>query len=274
MIVCGGEAQKGFILYSDDLGQTWTSAIGTFNDQVNALHFINSDTGFCADGDIIISRTMNGGTSWDPFYDNSWPLTVNRNLRSIWFTTTEKGFVCGGKNLGNGVLYTTVNTGNDWTWTEFEHEYRSVTFSDSLNGIICGHGSVLYTNDGGNNFYPASLKDHYFTGSASDQFGNFFICDLNGKIYQSSNPKNNWLLIRDGSNWTIKSGQLNSIALSPGGKIAAAGPSGFITWSNDNGSSWNDRQSFNGSDIFKVKWLDEKTLACAGQNGIYLVRIN
>ena len=273
LVICGSEGQKGFIMHSDDLGQTWTSYGGTLNHAVNALHFVDANVGFCADGDVIIRRTEDGGVTWSPFYDTTWPLTVNRKLRSIWFTTPEKGFVCGGKNLGNGVMYTTINSGNEWTWSEFEHEYRSVCFSDSLNGIVCGHGSLLYTSDGGISFSNGNITNHYFTGATCDQRGYFSVCDLNGRVFRSNTPGGTWIQIRNGSDWSVRSGQLNSIAVSPSGKIAAAGPGGFLTWSNDNGASWNDRLSFNSSDIHKVKWLDDHTLVCAGQNGIYLTRI-
>lgn len=274
LVVCGGEENSGFIKYSDDAGNSWITVSEVFTHSVNALYFLNSDTGFCADGDIIIRRTTDGGATWVPFYDQTWPLTVNRNLRSIWFTSTEKGFVCGGKNLGNGVMYTTENSGNNWSWSEFNHEYRSVCFADTLNGIICGHGSLLYTTNGGNQFYSSNLTKYYLTGSCTDQNGHFLVCDLNGRVFRSANPAGNWYQIRDGSDWNVGSGQLNTISVSTSGKIAAAGPGGFITWSNDQGASWQDRTSFNGSDIFKVKWIDNETLMCAGQKGVFLITIN
>ncbi len=272
-IVAGGDDGSGVIMKTSDGGISWQVSKSDFDNQVNSLYFLNADTGFCADSDILIYKTTNGGSDWNPFYGTSWPLTVNRNLRDIWFTTDSTGFVCGGKNFGNGVLYKTGNGGDYWSFSEYAHEYRGICFKDKLNGVMCGYGSLLLTIDGGVNFTTIENGTAYYTGISLDHLGNYWMCDFNGGIYASYDSGLSWKKIRDASSWNPRSHQQNCIAISPSGRIASAGPNGFISWSDDNGNSWNDRESFGGNDILKMEWIDNTTIIAAGKNGVFKITL-
>lgn len=271
-VISGGDNDKGAVLYTYDGGLTWEISKSTFENPVNSIYFLNRDTGFCADGDILIYKTTNGGHDWNAFYGTSWPLTVNRNLRDIWFTTDSTGFVCGGKNYGNGVLFKTENSGNYWSFNEYSHEYRGICFQDDRNGIMCGYGSLLYTTDGGTSFNPIDNKNSYYTGIG--QFnGLYWMCDFNGGVYTFTGSGQNWREVRNAKTWNTSHHQQNCIALSQDGVIAVSGPNGFFSWSRDNGSSWNDRTSFDGSDILQIAWIDNRNLIAVGKNGIYKVSV-
>ena len=266
-IICGGDNASGKILKTTNSGLTWNTSSTFFNTPVNCLYFLNQDTGFAGDADIIIYKTIDGGQNWNAFLDDSWPLTINRNLRDIWFINDTTGFVCGGKNLGNGVLYNTTNGGVEWNYREFNHEYRGICFIDNENGIMCGHGSLLTTRNGGASFEISNQNKLYFTGIALNELNQYWVCDFNGTIMNSSDKGQSWKESRNGSAWEFKGGQLNCIDTSPEGRIVCAGPAGFFTWSDDNGSSWNDRKCFGGTDILSIKWISANEVVAAGKNG-------
>jgi len=270
-IISGGDDGHGAILKTSDGGISWQVATNSFDNQINCMYFLNSDTGFCADSDIIIYKTTNGGQDWSGFYGTEWPLTVNRNLRDIAFTNDSTGFVCGGKNLGNGVLYNTANAGNYWSFSEFAHEYRGICFRDAQNGVMCGYGSLLGTNDGGQTFKTIYDAKEFYTGICLDSQNNYWMCAFNGSVFKSISAGQTWEKVRDGSTWNAGAAQQNCIAISQTGRIAIAGPNGFLTWSNDNGNSWNDRESFGGNEILKLEWLNESSLLAVGKNGAYVV---
>lgn len=276
MVVCGGDEQNSVVHTTADGGQSWQNSIfhDSPNDFINTLFFINRDTGFCGDGEVIIRRTVDGGNHWNDFYDQTWPIPQNRILRKIWFTDSMHGFICGGKGLGHGMIYKTDDSGNDWSWTAYSHELRAVCFVNPSNGIIGGYGALLITDDGGQTFRSSGFSGYYITGIDAGTDGCYWICDLNGHIFKSCDGGNTLSLSRKGSSWSVRSMQLNDIALSPGGRIAAAGPSGFITISRDGGQSWNDYKSFSGGDIQRLRWLSDHSLFAVGNNGgVYQLEI-
>lgn len=277
MVVGGGDANNSVLYLTTDGGQSWQTP--TFQEQpkhyINTLFFINRDTGFCGDGNVIIRRTVNGGLHWDDFYDQSWPIPQNRILRKIWFTDTLHGYICGGKGLGHGMIYKTDDTGMNWEWTAYNHEYRAVCFANQNNGLVGGYGSLLITDDGGQSFRNSGFTGYYLTGIAIGADGCYWVCDLNGSIFSSCDGGNTMNQSRKGTSWSVTSHQLNDIAVSTSGKIAAAGPSGFITISSDGGRSWNDYRSFNEHDIHRIRWLSDRVLVAVGSNGgVYQLEIN
>lgn len=276
MVVCGGDEQHRVLLITVNGGENWQK--GIFLDQpddfINTIFFINRDTGFCGDGEVIIRRTIDGGLHWHSFYDQTWPIPQNRILRKIWFTDTTNGFICGGKGLGHGMIYKTENTGASWNWTAYDHEYRAVCFANQSNGLVGGYGSLLITDDGGHSFHNSSFTGYYITGIDVGDDGCYWICDLNGVIFKSCDGGNTLHQSRKGTGWSINSRQLNDIAVSSDGKIAAAGPSGFVTVSSDGGQNWNDYMSFSGTDIYRIKWLSESIIMAVGSNGgVYQLEI-
>ena len=273
-IICGGDDEGGVIYKTVDGGNTWTPSQTTFANSVNCIYFLDNQIGFCADSDILIYKTSDGGITWNMFYATSWPLTVNRNLRDIYFSSDTSGFICGGKNYGNGVLYQTSNGGDYWSFSEFSHEYRGICFVNATHGVLCGYGSLLTTSDGGNTFNNIEIGKAFYTGITVDSNASFWMCDFNGSIYQSNDFGNSWNQKRKVGSWNMSESQLNCIAVSSSGRIACAGVNGFITWSDDSGNSWNDRESFGGNEILKINWIDNSTLLTTGKNGgVYKLKL-
>ena len=272
--ICGGDESGGVIHKTIDGGSTWSTSLTSFPNSINCLFFLDNNTGFCADSDILIYKTTDGGINWNTFYATSWPLTVNRHLRDIYFNSDTSGFICGGKNYGNGVLYQTSNSGDYWSYNEYSHEYRGICFADAVHGVLCGYGSLLVTADGGSTFDNVENGKAFYTGISVDSNSSFWMCDFNGSIYQSTDFGISWNQKRKVGSWNMSQPQLNCIAVSPSGRIASAGVNGFITWSDDAGDSWNDRESFGGNEILKISWIDNSTLLAVGKNGgVYKLKL-
>jgi photosystem II stability/assembly factor-like uncharacterized protein len=266
-LICGGSEGHGFILETRNFGVTWQVKRNDFDNSINCMLFTDSLTGYAADRDLLIYKTTDGGISWNPFYANSWPLSVNRHLRDIWFINDSTGFVCGGKNLGNGVLFTTGNSGSFWGFREYNHEYRTLCFNSDMTGIMAGHGSVMRTTNGGISFESVNMTGYYFTASAVDKNGRFVLSDFNGHIFRSADEGQTWTEIRKGSGWGREKGRINCMDVSSSGIIACAGPDGFLTWSTDNGNSWEERNSFGNTEIYQVIFINEKEALFTGAGG-------
>ena len=144
---CGGVPNDGWVIRSNDRGTTWQVVSRGFLNSLNCIWFVDELTGYAVDSDVLIFKTTDGGFTWTQFYPDAWPLSVNRNLRSLCFVNDSVGFACGGKNFGNGLIYKTSDGGEHWDFQEFEHELRSIRFLDINTGFAIGYGVVLVTEN-------------------------------------------------------------------------------------------------------------------------------
>lgn len=272
-VVCGKHQDKGIVLVSKDAGVTWSTTY--FLNEINTIQMQDSLNGVAGDADILLFTTQNGGLNWNQFYPDIFPLSVNRVLRGSCFANSSTGFVCGGKNFENGVLYRTEDGGQTWNFTEYNHELRSVAFADELNGVMVGYGVVYRTNDGGLNWSLTSNSGLFYTGIAYNIHSGYWVSAFDGSLLNSTNNGVSWTKKVKGSSWNSANRALNCIAVSKTGIIAAAGPNGYITWSNNGGSYWSERLSCEHNDILSLEWInDEQLLATAKNGGLYLIDIN
>jgi photosystem II stability/assembly factor-like uncharacterized protein len=271
IFLCGGDDASGIILRSVNGGENFEIISNSFNKPINSMWFIDSNKGFAVDNDVIIYKTTDGGFTWNGFYPAVYPLSVNRNLRSIMFVNDSTGFVCGGKNFGNGLIYKTTNGGATWTFTEFSHELRGIWFNEGLQGTTCGYGTMMQSNDGGQSWDLQTGFNEYFTGLKKDPEGNLWACTFSGDMYSGGKNGDNWYKMNDHSD--LPSGfRLNCID-AKAGVIVGAGPGGSLIVSKDNGAQWSVYSSFNENTIYDIKLLSSKSAIACGKNGS-LYKIN
>lgn len=271
-IICGKDGDKGVILMSRDEGITWNRTF--FLNEMNTVAMADSLHGIAGDADILVYRTIDGGVTWNQFVPAVYPLSVNRVLRGATYANNTTGYICGGKNFENGVLYKTVDGGQSWSFTEYNHELRSIAFKDSLHGILAGYGVLFTTSDGGNNWNLTDNTGLFFTGVTSTSTENFWASAFNGAILYSTNNGLSWEEKKKGTTWNVSSHALNCIAYFHSGIIAAGGPDGFITWSTDGGQSWNERITCDHHDILSLEWLNHETiLITTKEGGLYRFEI-
>jgi len=271
-VICGKHQDKGIVLVTKDAGVTWSTTY--FLNEINTIQMQDSLNGVAGDSDILLFTTQDGGLNWGQFYPNIFPLSVNRILRSSCYANATTGFVCGGKNFENGVLYRTEDGGENWNFTEYNHELRSIAFADELNGVMVGYGVVYRTSDSGLNWTLTSNTGLFYTGIAYNINSGYWASAFDGSILNSTNNGINWTRKKKGSSWDSANWALNCIAVSPTGIVASAGPNGHITWSDNGGNSWIDRLCCEHNDILSLEWInDQQLLATAKNGGLYLIDI-
>ncbi len=263
----GGNDQKGIIYRSGDGGLNWVAMNNIFDKSINDA-IINSDsTGFCADKDVLIYLTSDAGGSWQQYYPNDWPLSVNRNLRNICQVNDSLIFICGGKNYGNGLIYRSVDGGLNWDFSEFNHELRSITFNTPLNGVAVGYGVILRTNDGGENWDVIKSPSEYYMGVVGDGGSYYWACGFNGGIYRSDDHGNSWSTIKDKDNSISSRDRFTCIDRNSDMHLITCGISGLTGISKDNGESWDFYESFSEADINSVVIKSSGKAVAVGERG-------
>lgn len=136
-----------FILFiSCKVCSQWTALSTSTSQNLNAVHFINLQTGFAAGVNGTVIKTTDAGTNW---------ITLNTGssveLRAVYFLNSSTGFVCG----FNGTILRTTNGGNNWSAVSSgsSDHLLGLSFYNETIGICTGNtGTTLYTTNGGLNW--------------------------------------------------------------------------------------------------------------------------
>jgi photosystem II stability/assembly factor-like uncharacterized protein len=145
---------SGIVCVTNDGGQSWMKSDATWTIDWYAVFFYDSlhgwKTGRNYDSDFptFIARTVNGGTSWDTTYFDSWG-----GFKALYFINELKGWAAGGDSL----LARTVDGGVTWISQScpYTSDLYAVYFKDEDNGVISGYqGAMLVTTNGGLSYEP------------------------------------------------------------------------------------------------------------------------
>ena len=172
------------VFKSDDGGSTWLSTPTGVGDDLVAISFPTSQTGYaCTEGGDVIKST-DAGASWTAlntgstqeltgiaFGDantgvvvgaagtvlhtsdggTSWQIVdagTTEDLNDVCFTNATTAYLVGGQ----GILMQTVNGGADWSnqVSLTVSDLNAIDFYDENNGYAAGRdGVIVYTNNGG-----------------------------------------------------------------------------------------------------------------------------
>lgn len=129
--------QRGHVLFSDDLGKTWTQAEVPLSSDLTAVHFPTPEAGWAVGHDGVVLHSADAGKTWTRQID--------------------------GRGLGE-VLVAHYGRSGDAKWIEeakrfaaqgAENPFLDVWFQDASNGYVVGaFGLVLRTADGGKTWEP------------------------------------------------------------------------------------------------------------------------
>lgn len=133
----------GVILRTLDGGTTWDTTF--LPASLDALFFLDAETGWTAGADGAIYHTSDGGTTW-----NRQQTPTGLFLRDIHFVDTNNGWVVGGA-YDHGIWRTTDGGA---TWKEqvvnTSGDIMALWFHDAGNGWAVGReGELLRTTRGG-----------------------------------------------------------------------------------------------------------------------------
>jgi photosystem II stability/assembly factor-like uncharacterized protein len=139
---------KGLYM-TTDTGNTWT-IVNTH--PVEAACFTNANTGFAYYPYDSITKTTDGGKSWQPVVVlpiPGSPMTINnRALHLLRFTDDLHGWFSDGFNIAG-----TKDGGQSWQLLHtFQFQgYTDIKMLSNKLGYICGH-TIMKTTDGGNSW--------------------------------------------------------------------------------------------------------------------------
>ncbi len=170
---------------------------------LDAVQFLDSTTGWVAGDSGLILHTTNGGTTW--FRQNS---KLNTQIHDLVFLNKNLGWGLSLKYIaqpyGTYVLKTT-NGGQNWDTTLFSGDnafFNKIYWLDSLEGFLGGFaGTLLKTTNGGLSWYQAYIDSGIVSRLPILNFAFYnhnygFACggfvDFSGVIWKTTDNGETW----------------------------------------------------------------------------------
>lgn len=176
---------------SDDWGINWAILDLPYG-QVAKSFFVNEQVGYICSLSGKISKTTDGGETWELLYNYGY---TPGDFKNIYFVNDDLGFAY----REPATLLRTDDGGNSWTETEYYFDIYDFHFVNDQVGFMAGDmGKIYKTTNGGNTWTP---KNYTNTGYGLPwYFGIYFksenegiACGQRGMIIKTTNSGSTWL---------------------------------------------------------------------------------
>lgn len=222
---------RGYIVYSDSNGDSWSRAKAPAAPLLTAVRFADAKNGWAVGHDAVILATTDGGETWAQQF--SAP-SEQRPLLDILFLSPTHGMAVG----AYGAFYETTDAGKTWTARKViaddKHLNAILRLGDGKLLILGEAGTILMSADTGKTWTASAspYKGSFFGGVATDD-GGVVAFGMRGRLYRSADAGKTWKQVDNPSVATLMGG-----SKLPGGAIVIAGASGTVLVSRDQGNSF------------------------------------
>lgn len=271
--------------------------------KLDAIHFIDSQTGFCAGGFGNTLETTDGGDSWIigasqgfrdfSFFDStfgygasivtqsmaqttnggsSWTSITPPSSNSLWAVSATSATTAYFVGTG-GVLWKTTNSGMSVTVqnTGTTNLLTDVVFTNTTTGYIVTQSSgVIKTEDSGTTWIPVytppsgSLTEMFFV---DDNIG--YVVGTDGLVAKTIDAGQSW------NNLTTNStSYLQGVNFFDADNGVVVGVSGEILFTSDGGATWSSQNSGTSEHLYDVSMISATSAIVIGDNGTILKNNN
>lgn len=224
---------------------------------------------------IVLAQTGFSQGSWNPIYRQT-----SGDLLSVFFTSSEKGFVGG----DNGYFAFTNDGGINWTKQSLNtnDSVNEIYFRNNDNGYLLVGKRIFITNDGGKSWRETRvMSGAEFSGRTPEFLSIRFSDKKRGWIVGSINNKEDEVVdslvlhtVDSGESWqriTVPSDKQELYAvdfIDETGWIV--GDEGLILKTEDDGQTWTRQNAGTNVRLFNVDFRDKKFGIAVGSKGTIL----
>lgn len=274
-IVAGGVRDlEGYILRSSNQGSSWQIYQSEFPKSIYTVEFRDSLHGMAGGDFLHLWTTSDGGVTWQ-FYWLGAQVPFNGEdrpaVRDIAFASDTSWYFCGGENLGEGILYSTIDAGTTWDYKITGNEMRCIEKTGYQKLTAGGHGAIWKINHIASLSVQTTFENDFITGSTLLENGNLLCCSYNGKIYEVNANDDSVKEKMDGNRLFNQRINWNSILLKDG-VIMVCGNDGMIGESLDQGSTWSISQLTDQPHLFSLDAINQQWWFGGEAGKLYRIR--
>ncbi|MDD2058496.1 YCF48-related protein [Pseudomonas sp. GD03860] len=279
---------RGSILYSDDLGTSWTQARSPSSTDLTAVYFSTPQLGWAVGHQGVVLHSSDGGLSWSRQLDGlgigallrqqgeagaTAPLPAEGSsdfpLLDVWFEDARRGFVVGAFNL---ILHT-EDGGKSWSsWSSRTqnpqglHLY-SIRWADGALFIAGEQGLVLRLDAQSQRFEALATpyKGSFFNLVGTPQV--VLAVGLRGTAYRSSDRGQSWHKVETGLGSSLAGGTVRA-----DGSIVLVSLAGDVLLSRDQARSFTRLSIDRPAPYFAVADAGPAGLSLVGIRGVRLAK--
>ena len=219
-------AQSGWFIIPSGTSQT-----------LNAVHFMNANTGLIAGNNGIILKTTNSGVNWTTVPP---PPPTIQSFFDVFFTVSLDAFIVDDR----GGINKSSNAGSNWLQQNSMTiaPLNGVVFSNATTGWVCGNNNtVRFTTNGGTNWLspqPTPIPADFFDPGSVPFSGVIFlggspIGNTTGVIEKTTDLGYNWSIPFQGPNRITDiefANPTTGFACGPGNTVVRRTTNGGTNW--------------------------------------------
>ena len=199
---------RGYVLWSDDMGKQWQQARVPEEVMLTSVHFPVEKTGYAVGHDASIFKTVDGGQTWVSVYRDK---EAEIPLLDVFFISQNVGFVMGAygyfMKTGDG-----GKTWNDWAGkaeNEEELHLNAMTRLDNGTLVIAGEAGLLMRSVNNGEFWEkldAPYEGSFFGVQSLAQNSAAVAFGLRGNAYVTHDSGLSWKALETGTEQTLFDG--------------------------------------------------------------------
>lgn len=224
---------NGVIGKTTNAGENWTLLNHpATNKSLQSINPVDSNVVYCVGYFETILKSTDGGANWIVIKNGPWGS--GHSYLSSYFINENTGWIGGTGEK----LFKTTNGGATLDSVYLESYMYDMYFRDSLDGVICGIGTIHKTTNGGVNWIPANIQlngvfyEFYKITFVNDQYG--WVVGNTNPVYRTTDFGSNW----DSIGYVTGSSFTNCVHFSSQMIGWAGGSYGKFFKSTDSGFTW------------------------------------
>ena len=252
---------RGYVVFSDDGGNTWTRAKSPPAPLLTSIDFLDAQAGLAVGHDAVILRTTDAGESWTEVF--SAPAE-QRALLDVNYLTSQRAIAVG----AYAAYYETNDGGKSWNprkIVEDDKHFNAILELGEGRLLILGEaGTILGSDDNGATWkaVPSPYRGSLFGGLIATD-GAVIAFGMRGRIYRSADKGRTWKQVDNPSVATLMGGDRMA-----DGTLVIAGAAGTALVSRDNGQSFQPLATGSTKAYAKALLGAPNTLLLIGEAGV------
>ncbi len=266
---------NGYVVYTEDAGETWVSQNSGVNAQLWSVSFADENNGTATGYSGAIVHTTDGGENWDVIQDG-WMLDffatkmVDENIAFVAGKNTIMAplitYTTDGWDTMNSITFYLEQTpGNFHEGTLYGIEYIDADNWITAAGVWQGDGAIARTTDGGSNWDTIYWTSNslYAIHFPSETYG--YAAGQNGAFVRSNDGGDTWTQV-------VVPGapDLFDVYFISDMHGWVSGDGGFISMTTDGGLTWSTQNTDVYSPIYSIHFVDEMVGRAAAENDLSL----